>query len=98
MDKTHSETSDQTSSSENSQETHPKKKDTKFADQGYLIGIEDMEPDCKEMILKGYTGSLEFKERIEIMTCNFKDLKRELLLLIQNRMDHIRHETKGAFQ
>lgn len=38
-----------------------------------------MEPDCKEMILKGYTGSLEFRERIEIMTLNFKDLKREVL-------------------
>ena len=38
-----------------------------------------MEPDCKEMILKGYTGSLEFRERIEIMVVNFKDLKREVL-------------------
>jgi hypothetical protein len=56
-----------------------------------------MEPDCKEMILKGYTGSLEFRERIEIMTVNFKDLKKEVLQMIEKRMDKIRHETRGAF-
>lgn len=51
----------------------------KMARNGYLIGIDDLEPEVGKMIESGFLSSHQTAEKFEIMKVKFDDLKRELL-------------------
>mmetsp|Transcript_21559 Transcript_21559/g.33204 ORF Transcript_21559/g.33204 Transcript_21559/m.33204 type:complete len:93 (+) Transcript_21559:352-630(+) len=68
------------------------------AKNGYLVGFEDMEENISKMIQKAYLNSFEIKEKFDLMKTEFSDLKKEVIEIIEHRMDRVRFETRGALQ
>mgnify|MGYP001371429420 CR=1 FL=1 len=68
------------------------------AKNGYLVGFEDMEDNIVEMIRTAHRNSYDTMERFDLMRTEFCDLKKEVGVQVDARMDKVRFETKGVLQ
>jgi len=66
------------------------------AKDGYLVGLEDMEPEVARMIERGFLSSHAIMEQFDIMSVKFDDLKKELVALLESKLENARFETRGA--
>ena len=56
----------------------------------------DMTQDVQDLINKGASGTIEMQEKVSLLTVKFQELKRELVQIIEKKIDQIRFETRGA--
>ena len=68
------------------------------AKNGYLVGYEDMEPHIVKTISKAYQNSYSMVEKFDIMKTEFDDLRKKIYELIDQKMEKVRFETRGALQ